>query len=227
MKKIVFIPTREETSDLKILEYFSKIGWTPCVLSNRSSIFTAFKEAVAEQKIGPEDYAIFCHDDIQKLTDPEVFNTLIETELEKRETGFVGVAGTQLLNQTAVWWDGLNREPRAPLTGLVYHGKDLSNMTETYYGPPAKAIAMDGLFLAAKGRVLNTIQLGKPKFFEGDWDFYDIFYTVQAHLKGFDNKVLPISILHESYGELAGRDSWHKNREAFVTHFWDKLPLGL
>ena len=227
MKKIAFIPTRHENSELEICKYFSKNGWNPVVLTNKNSIFSAFKDAVEKEKIGPNDYVIFCHDDIKILTDPEVFNEVISHELEKKETGFLGVAGTQLLNQTAVWWDGLTRVPKAPLTGYVFHGNDIHNMTSTFYGPPGRAVVMDGLFLAVKGKVLNTIQLKKPSFFEGDWDFYDIFYTIQTHLKGLHNKVIPISILHESFGDLAGRDSWTKNREAFLHKFWDKLPLSI
>ena len=34
----------------------------------------------------------------------------------------------------------------------------------------------------------------------------------------------PISIIHDSSGELVGRDSWHKNREAFIHNV--KLPLS-
>jgi|3_EtaG_2_1085321.scaffolds.fasta_scaffold86457_1 hypothetical protein len=227
MQKIAFIPTRKEFGQLEIVNYLNNAGWTTCVLCNKDSIFRAFKEAVQENNIKPNDYVIFCHDDIQILTDPEIFNELLSYELDNPETGFVGVAGTQTLNQTGVWWDGLNRVPKAPLAGFVYHGKDIHTMTSTYYGTPGRVVAMDGLFLAARGKVINTIQLGKPKFFEGEWDFYDVFYTVQTHLKSLKNKVLPISILHESYGELAGRDSWHKNREAFIERFWEKLPLSL
>ena len=75
---------------------------------------------------------------------------------------------------------------------------------------------MDGLFLAAKAKTLKEIGLDKPEYFEGDWDFYDIHYTMKAHQTGLINKVVPIIVLHNSFGNLAGRESWHKNREAFI-----------
>ena len=84
---------------------------------------------------------------------------------------------------------------------------------------------LDGLFLAAKRRVLDDIKLSKPEYFEGEWDFYDIHYTSQAFLKGYTNKVMDINILHNSIGELVGRDSWHKNREAFIAN--NQFPIEI
>ena len=65
-------------------------------------------------------------------------------------------------------------------------------------------------------KALKQLDLTKPEYFEGEWDFYDIHYTIQAHKKGLYNTVEPIFLLHRSIGELAGRDSWHKNRIAFI-----------
>jgi len=107
--------------------------------------------------------------------------------------------------------------------GFVYHGEDILKADSTYFGPPGRVVCLDGLFLAAKGKTLRDIGLQKPSYFEGDWDFYDIHYTVAAHLKRYHNKVVPITLLHNSYGELAGRDSWHKNRLAFISN--TDLPI--
>ena len=86
---------------------------------------------------------------------------------------------------------------------------------------------MDGVFLAATIKTLRSIQLTKPAAFQGAWDFYDIFYTFQTHLKNKKNYTVPIQIRHESIGELAGRDSWHKNREAFINIFDKHLPASV
>ena len=58
-----------------------------------------------------------------------------------------------------------------------------SQQIQHYYGKPDQVVCMDGLFLAASGKVLREIGLDKPEYFEGDWDFYDIHYTVSAHKK--------------------------------------------
>ena len=92
----------------------------------------------------------------------------------------------------------------------------------TYFGNYGKAVVMDGVFLCTTGKVLNTIQLKKPKDFPGPWDFYDVFYTFQAHIKGLHNKVIPITIRHESEG--FPRPQWEFNRQAFVNLFGKYLP---
>ena len=39
------------------------------------------------------------------------------------------------------------------------------------------------------------------------------------------DKAVDIKIIHHSLGELVGRDSWHKNREAFISK--TELPLQI
>ena len=145
-----------------------------------------------------------------------------------KTTGFVGVAGARVFNQSAVWWEGAQSNGSPNHSGIVWHGKKLDDMFMSFYGAPAgNVVVLDGLFLAAKGRTVNSIQLTKPKTFEGDWDFYDIFYTFQAYRKGLKNKAIPIQILHGSGGELAGRESWFKNKDAFLRLFGQYLPATI
>ena len=228
MKKIAFIPSREELPPPKLTAYLQRAGWEVCLLSGYSSIFEAFTAGRDLHKVGPKDKVILCHDDIEILTDPEHFNTFLDLRLRESDTGFVGVAGTCLFKHSGVWWEGLNQSPGHlnPLTGLVYHGTP-GKMRETYYGPCGRAAVLDGVFLATTGKVLNTISLKKPKFFTGDWDFYDIFYTGQTYLKKLKNYTVPIQVVHSSVGEINGKEGWHKNREAFVRNFSDKLPFSV
>jgi len=86
-------------------------------------------------------------------------------------------------------------------------------------------VAMDGVFLVCKGRVLHQINTKKPTYFSGDWDFYDISYTLQAHMKGLHNYVIPIQIFHRSIGQTSNKASWHVNREALIERLGDKLPI--
>ena len=86
-------------------------------------------------------------------------------------------------------------------------------------------MVLDGLFLAAKAKVIKEVGLDKPEYFDGDWDFYDIHYTTTAFNKGYTNRVLGMNILHDSRGELVGRDSWEKNRIAFIQN--NELPIRL
>ena len=70
--------------------------------------------------------------------------------------------------------------------------------------------------IAIKASALKKIDMSKPKQFKGEWDFYDLEYTLRAYETGFDNWVVPIILRHESPGELVGRDSWHQNRQVFA-----------
>tara|TARA_R110000824_G_scaffold122198_1_gene279046 strand:+ start:2981 stop:3673 length:693 start_codon:yes stop_codon:yes gene_type:complete len=194
------------------------------ILSNAKSLFSAYEGAFKRIDPDPEDITIFCHDDIEIRENPDNFVSKLKEALEPPETGFVGPAGTMELGPDSVWWDQ-TRWQRGKHRGTVFHIDPQGKEYKTHYGEPGEVVVLDGLFLAAKRRVIDEIGLEKPKYFEGEWDFYDIHYTSQAFLKGFTNKVLDLNILHNSRGELVGRDSWHKNREAFIAN--NELPLEI
>ena len=208
----------------KLLNFLCSCGIAVYLLSGAKSIFKAYKGAF--EKIAPEDddIMIFCHDDIEIRDQPRKFVEKLTQICSLPETGFVGPAGTTKLTKSAVWWDmGVWQE--GGHRGKVLHLDPDKKEYVTYYGKPDDVVVLDGLFLAAKPQVIKDVGLDKPEYFEGEWDFYDIHYTSQAFLKGYTNKVLDLDILHNSRGELVGRDSWHKNREAFIEK--TKLPLEI
>jgi len=207
-----------------LLSYLGRNDIEPVLLSDKNSIFSAYEEQfkLDQETMDDEDIIIMCHDDIEILTDGEIFETRLIEGLIPANVGFVGVAGTTKLEKDAVWWNhnnwsaGLHR-------GLVFHGDSLEDSEPSWYGKPGQVVALDGLFLAAKVRTLKDTNLSKPRDFEGEWDFYDLWYTVSTHEKGYNNMVIPIFVRHQSKGELVGRDSWHNNRQAFIRRF--RLPI--
>tara|TARA_R100001086_G_C11812293_1_gene251875 strand:- start:497 stop:1189 length:693 start_codon:yes stop_codon:yes gene_type:complete len=221
--------TRDETPNkttAALLEYFKRCNIESKLLINKGSIFEAYSKGVEDLNADREDIVIFCHDDIEILTDPKVFTQLLKEKVTKEDTGFVGVAGTRTFSQSAVWWD-LQLWQQGSHSGFAFHGNDITTMDSSFYGKFGQVVVMDGIFLAASVKTLRHIQLTKPKTFEGEWDFYDIFYTFQTYLKKLKNYTLPIQIRHESRGELTGRDSWHKNRSAFLALFNKHLPATI
>ena len=94
MKKIAFIPSREDLPPSPLSAYFHRAGWEVCLLSGYSSIFEAFAKGREMHNIGPKDKIILCHDDIEILTDPIYFNEFLDSKLDASDTGFVGIAGT-------------------------------------------------------------------------------------------------------------------------------------
>jgi hypothetical protein len=183
------------------------------MLIGEKSIFEAYKYAFDTFKTGPNDVFILCHDDIEVLSSHSLFNRIIGKSAFEPNRGFTGVAGTTKLTPPSVWW---NQEiwKAGGHRGYVFHGSK-EQMQSTWYGAPGQVLVMDGLFLAARAEVLEKVNLAKPKEFTGDWDFYDLHYTMTAHKMGFKNYVEPIMIRHESFGNLAGRQSWHDNRLIF------------
>ena len=227
MKIFAFICTRNKSLPdytQKLVSYLSRCKIEVTLLVNKESIFQAYSEAVKDTPLKDDDIVIFCHDDIEIIMDPQQFINVLIRASRRAKSGFFGVAGTSCLTEDAVWW---NREvwQEGKHRGLVLHGNSLTSSQYTYYGDPGRVVCLDGLFLGISGKTLKDLNLDKPDYFEGDWDFYDIHYTIQAHKKGFYNTVEPIFLLHRSIGELAGRDSWHKNREAFIEA--SKLPIQI
>ena len=218
MKIFAFICTRQESLPnytQKLLSYLGRCKIETKLLINKDSIFTAYTEAVQEISVEDEDIVIFCHDDIDILMDPQEFVRVLIRGARKENSGFMGPAGTTHLSESAIWWDH-QLWSQQKHRGFVIHGENIYESEYTFYGSPGRVVCLDGLFLAIGGKSLKEVDLSKPKHFEGDWDFYDIHYTIQAHKKGLYNTVEPLFILHRSKGDLVGRDSWHKNRDSFI-----------
>ena len=203
----------------------SSFGVAVKVLVNQNSIFEAYEKGLSLCNASPKDIIILCHDDLQITGSKAEFIAALSKCIDK-ETGIVGPAGTTLLGQDAIWWNQ-ERWQAGYHRGEVRHRNEVNGQTQihnTSYGPHGQVVALDGLFLAARAEVWKDIGLQKPKHFEGLWDFYDIHYTTTAHNKGYKNFTIPLNIIHLSRGELVGRDSWHKNREAFISN--TELPLS-
>ena len=229
MKKYAFIPSRDGKSEtLSVLkEFLTSAGYDVKVLIGKSSIFEAYGGAVKEFNISAKDRIIMCHDDIEVLNNVKSFNEILDFHFEFPKSGFLGVAGAKVLLPHGVWWANYSMEhvPRDPnnlLSGAVFHGNDFQSIGLDHYGGYAKTVVMDGVFLAATGAVLNSIQLKQPKSFPGGWHFYDIFYTFQAFKKGFVNVTAPILLRHESGGNTS--ELYEDNRLSFIERYKNDLP---
>ena len=224
---VICTRSREDISPTAhaLMNYYSSVGVQTLLMCNQASIFSAYALAFKKVTPDPEDLFIFCHDDIEIHEAKEDFLNKLKEETASTDVGFVGPAGTTYLGEDAVWWDH-NKWREGKHRGRVFHlHPENKGPVDTLYGFPGPVVVLDGLFLAARARTISQIGLDKPEYFEGKWDFYDIHYTTKAFLEGFTNKAVDIKIIHHSLGELAGRDSWHKNREAFISK--TELPLQI
>lgn len=219
---IICTRTTKEPAGFKELKAFFKDGVQ--VQEDQDSIFTGYEDGIVKATknfdLSGEDILVFCHDDISIITNYPQFKFLLEYSLTKfKDVGFVGVAGTKKLDENCVWWNqhlwqqGYHR-------GSVYHGKDLLDSHFTLYTPPGKdmdreVIVLDGVFLACKVSMISRLKWIKPDTFKGNWDFYDLYTTWRARRLGYKNYVVPITIVHNSSGELVGRTGWEENRKEF------------
>lgn len=216
-----------KTVTTNLLSYLDRVGVNTKLLVGKKSIFDAYEEGVKliiKENGTPhdDDIFIFCHDDIQIYNDVEHFKSVLRSYTWADNAGFLGVAGTTLLTQNAVWWDQ-HVWSQGGHKGYVLHGRPTEHHA-TYFGDHGQVVVLDGVFLAVKYKCLKTINLSRPLSFQGLWDFYDIHYTLSAHRQGFINRAVPIFIRHESMGELQGRTSWELNRQAFIKD--NKLPAS-
>ncbi len=191
-----------------------------------SSIFEAYNstlDIISEhgKALKDEDIFVLCHDDISIQTKPESFIKILKETTKPKNVGFVGVAGTTELGPDAVWWNH-EKWQQNKHSGFALHGKE---MMPTYYGHYRRVVVLDGLFLACSWRTLKQINLTKPPYFIGDWDFYDLHYTLQAHKLGLSNLTVPIVVNHMSRGELVGKDGWQYNRLKFIEN--ERLPVSI
>jgi len=205
-----------------LIKQLKEFGISVKVLANQKSIFKAYKKGLKACNPKDNDIVIMCHDDIEIRQSKEEFIAALGMCLGPK-VGIIGPAGTTKLGTNAVWWDH-DLWKRDYHRGFVMH-RHTDKDEGTRYGKYGRVVVLDGLFLAARGYVWKKLDLSQPKEFEGNWDFYDIYYTSQAHFKGFENQAAPIILCHHSRGELAGRDSWHNNRQAFQK--MTRLPLTL
>jgi len=102
---------------------------------------------------------------------------------------------------------------------MILHGNDVFHMHPTYYGNFGQCQVLDGVFLACTKKTLDSLNLNKPSYYTGDWDFYDVHLTFQADMKKLKNYAVPILAVHQSSGDGVLGDGWQENRKAFVDKF--------
>lgn len=164
------------------------------------------------------DVFVFLHDDVEILSDYAEFATYVNM-CRNPSVGFIGVAGAYELGQDAVWW---NSRTVGKARGCVMQGTP-ENMHRNYFGKSGEVAVLDGCFMACAGDTIEIIGgIKKPKYLTSNWDFYDIGLTMDAHMKGLKNYVVPIMIRHVSNGEM--REGWYSSRQQFILNYKIYLP---
>ncbi len=149
------------------------------------------------------DIVIFCHDDIEIVT-PGIAN-VIRRHLETHDV--IGCAGTDCLIDSNWTWAG---DPF--VHGIVAYPADdawpARRFDLTMWGGFERAVvaniqALDGFFMAANRRVLESVRFDAANF--DGFHVYDTDFTFAAHLAGFSVAVCKdMLIAHRSRGNFGG-----------------------
>ena len=93
------------------------------------------------------------------------------------------------------------------LSGMIGHGVGFPPAKLEFFGPSAQEVKLlDGVMLISHSDTLNDNSLYFDERFS--FHFYDMDFCRQAELKGIKMGTWPISVVHESVGQIVGNDSW-------------------
>ncbi len=181
-------------------------------IDDAKSLSEGYNRGVAKARFNT---VVLCHDDIDLLSDDALANILHKA---LHEFDVVGVAGARVL-KSAFW---LNGGP-SNSAGLVIHGPagqtDAPFSINYYDNSTDRSIpvqALDGVFIAAKKQVFDSIRFD-PDVFDG-FHLYDIDFTYRCHLAGLRIGVCKdLLLVHSSVGNF-GND-WLRYEARFHKKF--------
>lgn len=160
------------------------------------SIFKAYNYGIDHAKY---DILCFMHDDILFHT-PQWGHVLME-HLNDHTVGFIGVAGGTLVPRVPAQWSFGKHFGRI----LQYNKKlgysEMLDSTSFIDCTSQAVVALDGVFLACRKEVAKKIRFDEQTF--KGFHCYDIDICLQAHVLGFENRVINNLLLeHFSRGKL-------------------------
>ena len=194
---------------------------------NTHDLFTGYNAAAAKTT---GEILIFIHDDVQLLCNPLAFGRPLQL-LQNETTGFIGAAGSRILESTGQWWGGnLTREQTyANCRGMIFHGAQNDFGIHALIWPGGAAefgqiMVVDGVMLMCHRRTFDRVNGFDSATYQG-FHFYDVDTTFRAHQMGLKNYAAPLPLLHGSLGRYD--EAWEKNRAIFAEKYRAVLPCGL
>jgi len=150
------------------------------------------------------DILVFVHDDV--WIEDYFIADRIRAGLS--EFDVIGLAGGQL-NRTHLRW-GMGHEGSA---GWVSHGREALGSIAVFGPTPSPVEVVDGLFIAARRKVLLDAAVRFDEAFT--FHFYDLDFCMSARQAELRIGVWPIAVTHQSPGNFEGPE-WHAAREVFA-----------
>lgn len=183
------------------------------------SIFKAYNFGIDHAKY---DTICFIHDDI--LFHTPQWGQIILEHLNERKVGFVGIAGGSLIPRVPAQWSFDKHYGR-----LLQFNKKLGRSELLDDGcfnnrTFLPAVAIDGVFMACRKDVAKKIRFDEQTF--KGFHSYDIDICLQAHILGFENRVVNNLLLeHFSRGKL--NRHWVENQLILWRKWRSRMPVGV
>ena len=205
--------------------FLREAGFEVRPLHNYSSIFAAYSAGVGSLQPEQDDIVMLVHDDVAFDGSPAALRQSLQRHLAYPGVGFVGAAGTRRLQPELVWWRG--QSDMTTLAGMCHHGLRPSDPASfrSFFGPFGRVVVLDGVLLAATGRTLRSVRLDAPAGLGDVWHFYDVSYTLQAHVASLVNLALPLGLRHASRGQTGA--AWEAARAVLARRLRVLLPLSV
>lgn len=190
-------------------------------------LFTGYNQAAEKvAQLEPNPHLVFLHDDVELLGIRRLWDPALKL-LSKPFTGVLGLAGATVMPETGCWW----QQPHEQLRGMVAH--------PTTNCPPfgfhwncwpfgaahfGRVVITDGLLMAMRYNTWKKLGGFASEYYQG-FHFYDLDFTLRAHLSGLQNYVFPYPVLHNSHG--VPNEEYDRNRKLFLERFQGQLPARL
>jgi protein O-GlcNAc transferase len=173
---------------------------------NTSGLSTIYNMQIRSANTG--DALLFVHDDVW-LDDPQWIDKVLHAI---NRYDIVGVAGNTRICKDQPAWLVSKLEPdrfdwdHPHLSGSISHGERANGVTVSYGLSPAKCQLLDGVFLAARARTLQSAKVEFDEQFQ--FHFYDLDLCRSARRVGLSLGTWPIALTHQSQGSFL-RPPWN------------------
>lgn len=184
-------------------------------IENKEALSTVYNMAIIQALKDDIDCLMLIHDDV----------ILEENPIPKLEKLFddydvVGVAGTSKieLKSPALWHIMGGGFRSGNLHGCVQHLGAFNSKPPSNFGPyPHRVVMIDGVFMALNRKAMETVRFDESN--PCGFHFYDLDFSLNAHLNGLKVGVGDVLITHESPGLREFTEDWKNGERWFLQKY--------
>ncbi len=179
---------------------------------NKYSLSSAYNKGVSLSKF---NILCFLHEDVRFLTDN--FGITLINKFSNPEIAALGVAGSTLLPEDAVWFSS----KRPFVQGRVVHSTQKGEQMDIYseIREDAEVVVLDGLFMAVRKEIAEELKFDEE--FKG-FHFYDLDFSLRIAMQ--HKVIVTHDILLQHFSGGSYDESWQKYKEQFKEKHRHYIP---